>query len=347
MSPEGNVRKTFFLGATGYVGGEALKVILDQYPGQEPNFSVLVRDPKKGESIKAVYPYIRVVYGSLDDTKLLVDESARADIVMNLANADHISAANAIVDGLKQRSAEGKTSFFVHCSGAGILMYDDMQSGKYGEPSSKVYNDWEGLSEMTSFPDDALHRDVEKFVLGASEDVRIKTAVVCPPLIYGIGRGLGNKRSLQIPQLIESFLKRGKGFQVAEGKAYCNNVHVRDLCGLFALFFKEALSGEKNEVWGTDGYYFAESGEHVWGDISTQIAQIAHSKGLIKDASIEKLSNEEVAKISPWGGAIWGQNSRSSAIRAKKLLGWVPKQRSLEEHLPEAIDFEAKRMHLV
>ncbi|KAI1205649.1 uncharacterized protein F4807DRAFT_278119 [Annulohypoxylon truncatum] len=346
MSSEGKAPKTFLLGATGYIGGDALKAILDQSPEQESNFSVLVRDPKKGEAIKAAYPNIRVVHGSLDDTELLVGESARADIVLHLAHADHVSAANAIIAGLKQRSAEGKTSYLVHCSGTGILLYEDMQAGRYGEASDKIYNDWEGLSEMTSFPDAALHRNVDKLVLAAGEDARIKTAVVAPPLIYGIGRGPGNQRSVQIPRLIENFIQGRKGFQIGEGKAWWNNVHVHDLSELFALFYKEALSGEKKEVWGTDGYYFAENGAAVWKDISSRIVEILYSKGLINDKNIDKISPEEAAKMFPYAAIVWGQNSRSSAIKARKLLGWAPKQRSLEDELPIAIDYEVKRLNL-
>ncbi|KAI1454663.1 hypothetical protein F4805DRAFT_304602 [Annulohypoxylon moriforme] len=343
MSPE---RKTFLLGATGYIGGDALKAILDQYPEQEPNFSVLVRDEKKGDSVKAAYPNIRIVHGSLDDTELLVGESAKADIVLHLAHADHVSAANAIITGLKQRSSEGKTSYYIHCSGAGILLYDDIVAGRYGEPSSKTYDDWDGVSELTSFPDPAPHRNVDKIVLEAGQDSRIKTAVVSPPCIYGIGRGPGNQRSVQIPWLIEHFIRRGKAFQVGEGQAYWNNVHVHDLSDLYALLFKEALSGEnKKEVWGTDGFYFAENGGTIWGDTSTKVAEILRSKGLLKDTTIEKLSAEEAAKIFPYAPPVWGQNSRSSAIRARKLLGWTPKQRSLEEELPIAIDYEVKRLN--
>ncbi|KAI0895406.1 hypothetical protein F4806DRAFT_469127 [Annulohypoxylon nitens] len=346
MSSVGSPRKTLLLGATGYVGGDALKTILDQFPDQEADFSVLARDAKKGEAIKAAYPKIRVVHGSLDDTELLVGEAAKADIVLHLAHADHVSAANAIIAGFKQRSAEGKTSYLIHVSGAGILLYEDMKAGKFGEHSDKTYDDWEGVSEVTSFPDAAPHRIVDKLILGASEDPRIRSAVVCPPLIYGIGRGTGNQRSIQIPVLIEKSIQRGQGFQVAEGKAFWNNVHVHDLSDLFALLYKEALSGEKKEVWGADAYYFAENGGAVWGDISAKTVDILHSKGLIKDTNIEKLSQEDSANIIPYGPHVWGQNSRSRAIRARKLLGWTPRQRSLEDELPIAVDYEVKRLNL-
>jgi len=39
-----------------------------------------------------------------------------------------------------------------------------------------------------------------------------------------------------------------------------------------------------------------------------------------------------------------GTNSRCKAIRANKLFGWTPKQKSVFDLLPEIIDGEAKAM---
>jgi hypothetical protein len=42
----------------------------------------LVRNSYKGALVAAAYPKIRLVYGTLEDTTLLEEESARADIVL-------------------------------------------------------------------------------------------------------------------------------------------------------------------------------------------------------------------------------------------------------------------------
>lgn len=41
---------------------------------------------------------------------------------------------------------------------------------------------------------------------------------------------------------------------------------------------------------------------------------------------------------------ILGTNSRCKAIRANKLFGWTPKQKSVFDLLPDIIDGEAKAM---
>lgn len=57
-----------------------------------------------------------------------------------------------------------------------------------GEFSTKEYNDWDGVTELTSLPDTAFHRNVDKVVLeiGSVYSDIVKTAIVCPPTIYGI-----------------------------------------------------------------------------------------------------------------------------------------------------------------
>lgn len=53
--------------------------------------------------------------------------------------------------------------------------------------SEKEYNDLSGVEELTGLPDHAFHRDVDKIVLeaGTKHNDVIKTAIVCPPTIYG------------------------------------------------------------------------------------------------------------------------------------------------------------------
>jgi len=74
-----------------------------------------------------------------------------------------------------------------------------MDKKLYGEPNGKTYNDWEGVGALTSLPDHALHRDVDTIVLSCAKNNpdKVKTAIVCPPTIYGPGRGPDNGRSNQ------------------------------------------------------------------------------------------------------------------------------------------------------
>lgn len=258
-------------------------------------------------------------------------------------SSDHFAAAEAILAGLRQRVEQGKQAFLVHVSGTGILTFEDIGAKTVGIKREKVYDDWEGVGTVTSLPDEALHRNVDKLVLGSG----LKTAIVCPPTIYGPGRGPDNKRSMQIYSLSKTVLQRGKGLLVGEGKNFWTQVHVQDLSDLLVKLVEEAVSGGGRATWGTEGYYFAENGDFCWGDVQRQVAEEAHKQGFIGDGSVESLSREKVAAISKFAPYSWGSNSRARAIRARKLLDWNPTRRSLEEEIPDIVNGEALALGLI
>lgn len=91
-------------GVTGYIGGDALYQIATKHPDYD--ISALVRDSDKGAQVASQYPKIRLVYGTLDDSKTLEEEAAKADVVLNFASADHEAGAKALVQGLASKGTE-------------------------------------------------------------------------------------------------------------------------------------------------------------------------------------------------------------------------------------------------
>jgi nucleoside-diphosphate-sugar epimerase len=222
-----------------------------------------------------------------------------------------------------------------------------------GEGSDKIYDDLEGVSKVTAFPDEAPHRKTDKMTLsaGAEQADRIKTAIVCPPTIYGIGRGPDNKRSHQIPELARATLQKGQGIQVGDGKAFWSNVHVHDLSDLYLKLVENAASGEslaewpgKPALWGSEAYYFSENGEHVWGEAGGWIAAEAKKQGYISRDEVKSVTADEAGEMTMYGQAIWGMNSRSRAKRARAVLGWKPAAPSLKDEIKAAVEFEARKL---
>lgn len=181
--------------------------------------------------------------------------------------------AEAITAGLAAHPPNA-SKYWIHTSGTGILCYADIEIGAYGEASRKVYDDIADVKELTSLPDTAPHRDCDKVVLAAAagtssaqhgdgRDGPIKTAIVCPPTIYGTGRGQGNTRSIQLPALAKGFLQKEHGFYVGAGETYWTNVHVHDLSKVYLKIVEAAAAGGGSATWGAEGYYFVENGEHV------------------------------------------------------------------------------------
>ena len=219
-----------------------------------------------------------------------------------------------------------------------------MQKGCYGEELPKVYNDWDGVAELVTLPDSAAHRVVDKIVLATAH---AKTAIVCPPTIYGRGRGPDNRRSQQVPTGAKTILERKRGFLPGHGNNVWHQVHVQDLSDLYLLLGEAALSGGGNATWDQEGYYLAENGSFAWGDVFKSMTKLAHKRGLIASEDTPALTTEDLIKLFPYGHLVWGTNSRGESIRGKRLLGWSPHRAPLMEDLPEAVEIEAKDLGLI
>lgn len=266
----------------------------------------------------------------------------------DFADCDHVASATAIAKGAQHHTRE-RPVWIIHTSGTGILTIEDQRAHSYGIERPKEYNDWEGVSELLNLPADALHRNVDEIIIGANKQdpAAVKTAIVCPPTIYGPGRGPGNQKSLQAYLLGAAVLKRKKGFLVGPGQNVWHQVHVQDLSNVYLALGEAAAAGGGKATWNEEGYYLAENGSFVWGDIQRAVAKAAFEKKLIPSPEVEQLNDAQVKEIHPVGVYAWGTNSRGHAIRARKLFGWEPKQPKLIDLIPSIVELEAKGLGLL
>ncbi|KAL2786605.1 hypothetical protein BJX66DRAFT_312461 [Aspergillus keveii] len=337
--------KVFLTGATGYIGGDVFYAVSQAHPDWE--ISVLVRSKEKGAKLAGEYPKVRIVYGDLDSGDIIEAETKIADIVFHCADCDHVASATAIAKGATHHTPE-RPLWLIHTSGTGILTVEDFRTNTWGLERAKQHNDWDGVDELLKLPDDSLHRNVDKIIIAAGQKApdSVKVAIVCPPTIYGPGRGPGNQKSVQAYWLAAAVLKRKKGFLVGEGKNVWHQVHVQDLSDLFFRLGEAAAAGGGDATWNDKGYYLAENGPFVWGDIQRVVAKTAYEKRLIPSPEVESISDAQVTELNEFGLYAWGSSSRGTSYRAKRLLGWSPKQPSLLDHIPSIVDIEAKELGL-
>lgn len=78
-------------GVTGYIAGDATHVLYKAHPDYEYTF--LVRSEDKAAIVRKAFPSAQVVLGGLDDSQLLEEQAAKADIVLRMSL--HIIAFNA------------------------------------------------------------------------------------------------------------------------------------------------------------------------------------------------------------------------------------------------------------
>lgn len=315
-----------------------LYAILQKHPHLQPQISVLLRTPEKVATIKAAYPEIRAVIGDLNDYDLLRSETAMCDICVHCASIEDLPSTKAISQGLTERRRKGP-AFWIATSGADSLGWKTIEANSYGDQRTEIYNDDEGIHKVLSLPLEAPHRDVEQAQLAsASETVRV--TIVNPPCIYGQGRGPGNQRSIQLPDLVKFTLENGAALQINKGQSRWANVHVEDLSNLFLSLFDDALKGSSEAIWGQHGYYFAENGVHAWGQIAQAVANLAKKKGYIKEPRVQKLSAADADNKIPFASLFYGTDCVCQALKARRILDWKPQKHCIEEEIELTMERE-------
>jgi nucleoside-diphosphate-sugar epimerase len=287
---------TYFLtGASGYIGGSVAAGLLDA--------GHAVRGLARSDATARLLLQrgIQPVPGSLDDLDLLSREARASDGVINAASADNADAIQALIEGLK-----GSGKPLLHTSGSSVI--GDEARGL--RASVAIFDE---DTPLVIAPMKQARRDLDLRVVGASAQ-GVKSVVICPSLIYGVGRGI-HRDSVQIPALVADARANGVVSMVGEGLNIWSNVHIDDVVALYILALQKAPGG---------AFYFAENGEAAFADLT---AVIARRLGL----SVQALPPEEAARR--WGEAkayfSLGSNSRVRARRARRELDWEPKHDSV------------------
>lgn len=281
----------FVTGAAGYIGGSVAQRLL----ASGHHVRGLVRTPVK--AVLLAQSGIEPVVGTLEDDELLMREGRAADAVIDAASADHAPSVRALIAAL-----DGSGKPLLHTSGSSLI--GDESRGSH---STDTIIDED--SALVVGPGKQRRYDIDRMVLQAA-DRGVRSAVICPSLIYGEGRGL-NPRSVQIPLLTDNAREQGVVQVVGRGLNRWSNVHIDDLTELYRLVLTKGSAG---------ALYFAENGEACFAELGAAIA------ARLKLNAMEFLPPETAAER--WGESrayyTLGSNSRVRANRARHELGWTP-----------------------
>lgn len=192
------------------------------------------------------------------------------------------------------------TKYLIHLSGTGILSdyrSTDPSAPPPGTLNPRIYSDVSLADNTTIFlpppppPNDAgrssssawidpLHGETERIVYEAwrreeeeakkangGASVRVRTAIMRPPDIYGRGLGVARKTSAYVPFYVREILQGdgggdgegiGAAFFVGEGQNKRGWVHLEDLMGLYLKLVERAVEGGDDgaAAWGREVSFF-------------------------------------------------------------------------------------------
>lgn len=343
MSPQPT--KSLFLIGIGYIGGSVLTRLLSTRP--DLSISALTRSDAQAAQLTALG--VKPIRGSLQDTKVIEEQAALHDIVLNISSSDDVPSVQAIVSGLRAReNMSQRRAIFIQTSGTGVLT-DNSKSEYAADSNTYTFHDGDPASLEKSIPDNALHRDVDLVIRdqlarpALEKEHNVSVAIMTPPTIYGQGSGPFNRTSIQAPAFIRAAFAAKQGLTVGKGKAVWDAVHIDDLVDAYMLLLAYL---EKTHPATEDGYYWF-AGTHVfsWGDLARSVGKALFKLGKASTPDVREATSEELNKYF-WSEEMafvgFGSNSLSSAERLAKL-GW--KKRSDTPTILESVEqIEVKAM---
>ena len=285
--------KVFLTGAAGFIGSSIAAGLVragHQVTG-------LVRKPEQVAELASIG--VQGVVGTLNDRELIIEQARAADAVINAASSDHRGAVEAILEALA-----GSNKVYLHTSGSSIV-----GDASGGEGTEQIYYE-DKLPEPTA--DKAARVAIDDLILAsadAEKGIGVRASVLCNTLIYG--HGALPRDSVQLPRLLKQARKSGIVRHVGPGRNIWSNVHIDDVVSLYLLALEKSPAGT---------FYFVESGEAAFRDMTAAIAQ-ALDLGPAQDWPLPEAIAEWGYEMASYG---LGSNSRVRGERSRKLLGWQP-----------------------
>ncbi|CAL1703431.1 unnamed protein product [Somion occarium] len=284
---------------------------------------------------------------TLEDAAIIEEQAEKADIVINVASCDHGLCAKAVLAGLDKRSVNNPEDppLLLHVSGTGIL--SDNARGEVID-NVTIYSDLD--LDLKSLPADNAHLEIDLSIVeaGTRKENPIRTAIIYPVMIYGVGEGV-QKTTAWLRAFLE-FAKLNKHAGTwGRGLNSINNVHVKDVASAIFTVLTAALEHRADE--GAQGLYFAASDEPKvsWYEWMAPMGDYLYSKGIVAKAGSHPFSDEFIESIKADnlsrgihsdGWSLFGGNQFSKPQRLARL-GWEPvetKKHPMLSILKESVD---------
>ncbi|KAH7155968.1 NAD dependent epimerase/dehydratase family protein [Dactylonectria macrodidyma] len=321
-------RSLLITGVSGYCGGTILSAIMKTKTlAGEMDISSLVRTEEQRAAI-ANLGIQTILFDDWEQNIRLETIAEGFDIVLHAGAGWHPGAARALITGQgRRRSETGREVHYFHLSGTTSLSdYPHTE----GWVETRTFSDEEDVYSYLKRRESTKTykvRETDILVVEEGKSNSVQTYIVMAPTIFGLGRGLFNQYSIQIPVMAQVALKSGQMSVIGDGRTKWSHVHVEDLAMLFVVMLGRVLEGVDIPS-GEAGIYFSETGTHTHLELAQKLSKAGKAMGLLKTEAVKKIHLQEAADM--WSGGVafhaelaYGSNARTKAVLGRKL-GWVP-----------------------
>ncbi|KAI4915659.1 hypothetical protein J4E90_004104 [Alternaria incomplexa] len=250
-------------GASGYLGGSLLAALHNAVLTEHKDIYALVRSPDQAEAVKK--------YGARPLTLNLQDEEsviksivdAQISVIFFLVDAMNSDMQVPMIKALAEvQKQTGREVHFLHTSGA------------------KIFSEHAGMPIDRPLPD-------------TDDDLYI----FIPCIVYGEGKGFGNKISIQTTAVVKAAKGAGAVYDVNPEGWTWPVCHIDDNSKLYVKLLKSILRDE-NPGYGENGYYLASSGSVAWYEIYTAMAKALAKRGIIGSPEVKKADEAALDKMA-------------------------------------------------
>ncbi|KAH6886838.1 NAD dependent epimerase/dehydratase family protein [Thelonectria olida] len=323
-----STRSLLVSGVSGYCGGTILAAIIkSELIAKDLSISGLVRT--KGQQAAMVDLGITpILFDDWNQHERLENIAEGFDIIIHAGAGWHPGAARALIMGQgKRRAQNGCKVHYLHLSGTTSLSdYPHTE----GWIESRTFSDKEDIYTYLKARESAKQypvRETDIAVVEEGEAQGVDTYVVMAPTIFGLGTGLFNVYSIQIPVMIQEALQSGQVSVIGRGETVWSHIHVQDLALLFVAMVRSILEGTSIPS-GKSGIYFSETGTHTHIELAQRLAEAGKGLGFLDTDLVKSVNLQEAAELWSNGVAFhaelaYGSNARTIAVLGRKL-GWVP-----------------------
>jgi nucleoside-diphosphate-sugar epimerase len=283
----------FLTGATGYIGGAVAEALAAA--GHKVLGLAHSDDRVKTLEAKGIQPW----RGNLDDPASIGAGAARADAAIHTAlgrDANAPLADRAAVESiLDAYTGTGKP--FIYTSGVWVM--------------GNTKKNADETASLAAPPVVSWRMGVEQSVLDAASR-NIRTVVIRPAMVYGRSGGMAMA-------FAQSARQTGAALMVGDGENHWTFVHIDDLADLYV----RALDAPPGTL------LIAADGEPLrLREVAEAASRAAGAGGKVHSIEID----EAFKTMGPWAQGII-LDSRVSGRKARELLGWQPRGRSVLQEL--------------